>query len=76
MLSWHLRIVLIHCAICGYMTHAIDSSRGFWYSTLPTFEIAKLLTASTSAIEWYKSCDHILFLSEILIITYVPTHYK
>ena len=34
------------------------------------FEDAKLLAASTSAVEWYKSCAHILILSKVY---YVPT---
>ena len=49
---------LIHCAMCGYTPCAIDFS---WYGTLPcpfTFEDAKLLIASTSAVEWCKSLAH------------------
>ena len=43
-----------------------------------TFEDTKLLAASTSAVEWYKSCAHISFLSEVIQIfihvrMYVPT---
>ena len=33
-----------------------------------TFESAKLLAASTRAVEWYKSCAHISFLSEVIQI--------
>ena len=49
-----LHIALIHCAICGCTPCAIDFSRGFWYGTLScsiTFKGAKLLSASTSAVE-------------------------
>ena len=45
-------IVLIHCTARGYTPCAIDFSRGFWYSTLPSypfaFESDKFLTASTN----------------------------
>ena len=64
-------IALIHCAMRRYRPCAIDFSRGFWYGTLPcpfTFEDAKLLAASTSAVEWYKSCAHTSFLSKVIII--------
>ena len=50
---------LIH--IHGCTACAVDFSRGFWYGTLPcpmTFKGAKLLTASTSAVEWYMSRAH------------------
>ena len=36
-----------------------------------TFEGAKLLAASTRAVEWYKSHAHILFLSEVISNSYV-----
>ena len=32
------------------------------------FEGAKLLAASMSAVEWYKSCAHTSFLSEVIFI--------
>ena len=35
--------------------------------------VLKLLAASTSTIEWYKSSAHISFLSEVIQILYVPT---
>ena len=51
---------------------SIDFSWGFWYDTLPcpiyTFESAKLLATSTSAVEWYKSRGHISFLSKVIQI--------
>ena len=46
----------------------IDFCRGFWYSTLPcpfTFEGAKLLATSTSAVAWYKSRAHTSFLYKV-----------
>ena len=65
-----------------YVPIAIDFSQGFWYSTLLgsfTLEGAKLLAASTellaaltSAVEWYKSHTHILFLSKLSNF-HVPT---
>ena len=64
---------LIHCSIRavhrGCTVCTIDFSRGFWYGTLPCpmmFESAKLLAASMSAVEWYKSRAHISFLSEVI----------
>ena len=59
--------VYIHCTIRGYH-YTIDFNRGFWYGNLPrpfTFEGAKLLVTSMTAVEWYKSSAHILFLSQI-----------
>ena len=64
-------IVLIHCTLRGCMPRAIDFSQGFWYGTLPrpfTIEGAKLLTTSTSAVEWYKSRAYTSFLSEVIQI--------
>ena len=60
-----------HCTIHECTACAIDFSRGFWYGTLPcpiTFESAKLLAASTRAVEWYKSHAHTSFLSEVIQI--------
>ena len=62
------------CAICGYtcMSFAIDfaevSNTVPCHVLLCTFEGAKLLTASMSAVEWCKSHAHtcILFLSEVI----------
>ena len=54
------------CTAC-----TIDFSQGFWYDTLPCpmmFESAKLLATSTRALEWYKSCAHISFLSKVIQI--------
>ena len=64
-------IALIHCAIHRFTACAIDFSWGFWYGTLPcpiTFKGAKLLATSTSAVEWYKSRAHTLFLSQVTIM--------
>ena len=64
-------LIHVRCAIHGCTWCAIDFSWGFWYGTMPcpiTFEDAKLLTASTSAIEWYKSRAHTSFLSEVIQI--------
>ena len=62
-------IPLIHCTtcICGYMPCTVEFNGGFCYGTLPcpfTFEGTKLLhvAASTSAIEWYKSCAYTYFV--------------
>ena len=72
------RIGLMHCSsVCGcmvrgYMVCAVDFSRGFWYGTLPCpiiFKGAKLLAASTNAVEWYKSHIHASFESEVLTCT-------
>ena len=62
-----------HCAVHQYTLCAINFSRSFWYGTctLPcpfTLEGTTLLTASMSALEWYKSCAHTSILSKILII--------
>ena len=71
--------VELHCAILRYTPCALDFSWGLWYfAILPypfTFECAKLLTASTSAVEWYKSRAQTSILSEviqILIHRYTP----
>ena len=63
-------------AVCGYTACTIDYSRGFWYGTLPChimFENTKLLAASTSAVEWYKSRAHTSFLSEVIQILNVTS---
>ena len=58
MMSWSCANALCYMWVYG---SAIDFCWGFWYGALPspfTFEGAKLLTASKSAVEWYKSCAH------------------
>ena len=37
------------------------------------FDGTKLLAASTSPVEWYKSCAHILFLSKVIPILIIIT---
>ena len=56
-----------HCAIRKWVYMlCIDFS--WWYFAMSfTFESTKLLATSTSAIEWYKSRAHILFLSKDLL---------
>ena len=66
-----LRIALIHWAIHGCTSCAIDFSWCFWYGTLScpfTFEGAKLLATSASGVEWCKSHAHSSFLSEVIQI--------
>ena len=61
------QIMLIYCTIHRYTPYAIDFSLQVHTCTLPypfMFQGAKLLAASTSAVEWYKSHTLILFLSE------------
>ena len=65
-----------HCAIHGYTPYTIDFSHGFWYCSLPCpfmLEDAKLLAASTSALEWCKSCAHTSFLPEVIYTVHVYT---
>ena len=68
-----LCIALIHCFISGTgVQHAPETlAEVSGNSALPcpfVFESAKLLATSTSAVEWYKSHAHILFLSEVIQI--------
>ena len=55
------RIALIHCIVRG-------AARMYREPCPMTFENTKLLAASRSAVEWYKSCGHISFLSEVIQI--------
>ena len=74
MLIWHCTFRYSTAHTCTWVyACAIDFSQGFWYGTLPcrltyTLEGAKLVTASTRAVEWYKSRAHISFLSEVIQI--------
>ena len=64
-----------HCAVHRCTPYAIDFIWSFWYSTLPCpimLDGDKLLAASRSAVEWYKSHAHTSFLSKSKFL-YVPT---
>ena len=58
------------------MSCTIEFIGGFWYSIFftCTFEGAKLLAASMSAVERYKSSAHISFLSKIIQLNMNEVH--
>ena len=76
MFSWHYAHIALQCTICGYMPCAINLAEVSdtvlcLVLSLPCpfkLEGAKLLSTSTSAVEWYKSHAHTSFLSEVIII--------
>ena len=73
----HCANILCNTWVYNYMPCVIDFNRNFWYgNSCPfTFKGAKLITASTSAVEWYKSCAHTSFLSKVVYM-YVPIQHE
>ena len=74
----YIKLRITHCAnTCTYV-HVHCANSLYMYLGICHVEDAKLLAASTSAVEWYKSHAHTSFLSKVIQIlihvrTYVPT---